>query len=75
MHGYVPSIAQNFRRRLAAWPEQDTLRLFVAIKDVVFETAARVLLGFDLSVSPLPTFCACCKHRHTVSDVACPCQG
>ena len=52
MHGYVPSIAAIFRRRLAAWPEKDPLRLFVAVKDVVFETAARVLLGFELSVRP-----------------------
>ena len=51
MHGYVPAIAAIFRRRIAAWPEKDPLRLFVAVKDLVFETAARVLLGFDLSVS------------------------
>lgn len=51
MHGYVPSIAAIFRRRIAAWPKEDPLRLFVAVKDLVFETAARVLLGFDLSVS------------------------
>ena len=75
MHGYVPSIADIFRRRLAAWPEQDSLRLFVAVKDVVFETAARVLLGFNLSVCFLPTFYACCKHRHTLFDFAGPCQG
>ena len=37
---------------MAAWQGQDPLLLFLAAKEMVFEVAACILLGFQMEVHP-----------------------
>ena len=45
--------ADAFRKRMKSWQDQDRLLLFLAAKEMVFEVAVNILLGFDVEARAL----------------------